>query len=136
MGSEVRQCKLCGKLFYTFGADNCPECTEKKEKEFEKVRDYIYEHPKANVVEISQETGVSEKMILGYLKEGRLTIEENSGLLLCEECGRSISTGRYCAGCSRRLEHELRSAYVEPSEKSREGSSGLGKMHIDFYDRK
>lgn len=136
MGSQVRQCKQCNKLFYSFGPVVCPDCIEKNEKDFEKVRDYIYENPQANVVEIAQETGVSEKVILAYLKEGRLTIDENNGLLLCEECSRSISTGRFCKDCARRLEHDLRGAYVSPEEKKRrEASKGMGKMHIDFSDR-
>ena len=136
MGSDVKQCKECKKLFYSFGSSFCPDCVEEIEKGFDRVKDYIYDHPKANVVEISQETNVSEKRILGYLKEGRLTIDENNGLLLCEECGRSIPTGRYCSGCSRRLEHELRGAYISPEEKKKqEASKGLGKMHINFFDK-
>lgn len=136
MGSQVKQCRQCNKLFYSFGQVYCPECLEKNEKDFEKVRDYIYENPSANVVEISNQTGVSEKMILSYLKEGRLTIDEDNGLLLCEECGRSISTGRFCKACTRKLEYELKGAYVSyEDKKKREASKGMGKMHIDFFDR-
>ncbi|MFA5675334.1 MAG: hypothetical protein WDA65_02315 [Christensenellales bacterium] len=133
MGPQVKQCRICNKLFYSFGANNCPDCTERMERDFEKVRDYIYENPNANVVEISQETGVSEKVILSYLKEGRLTIAENNGMLLCEKCNRSISTGRYCKECSRMLEYDLRGAYVPPEERKQDGAKGLGKMHTDYY---
>ncbi len=135
MGPQVKQCKICNKIFYSYGAASCPECIEQMERDFEKVRDYLYENPHANVVEITQETQVPEKVILSYLKEGRLTIAEDSGLLLCENCNRSISTGRFCKECSRKLEYELRSAYTEPKEKKEGRASGLGKMHTDFYNK-
>ncbi len=135
MDSRLKQCNICNKLFYSFGAGNCPECTEKTEKDFEKVRDYIYENQNANVVEISQKTGVSEKAILSYLKDGRLTIAEDNGLLLCENCSRSIPTGRYCKECSRMLEYDLKGAYVAPEDRKKGSAKGLGKMHIDYYDK-
>ncbi len=135
MDSQVRQCRQCRKLFQSAHSVFCTECLEETEAAFEKIKNYLYENPAANVVEISQKTGVPEKVILDFLKEGRLTIDENNGLLLCEQCGRSISTGRLCAACSRRLEHELKSAYVPPSAKKVKERKGLGKMHVDYYDR-
>ncbi len=89
MDSQVRQCRQCRKLFQSAHSVFCTECLEETEAAFEKIKNYLYENPAANVVEISQKTGVPEKVILDFLKEGRLTIDENNGLLLCEQCGRS-----------------------------------------------
>ena len=135
MGSNIQQCRQCRKLFHSFGAAYCAECVEETERDFEKVKQYLYDHPHANVVEISQDTGVSEKKVFGFLREGRLTVDERFGLLLCEECGQSISSGRFCAVCARRLESDLQSAYVPVSQKKKPERKGMGKMHIDYSDR-
>lgn len=135
MGATITQCKKCSKLYQSFGnAPYCPNCMEALEKSFELVKDYVYEHPLANAVEISQETGVPERDIFYFLKEGRLSVSENNGLLLCENCGRSIMTGRYCEACQKKLERELQSSISGAMEKSSR-RSGLGKMHVDIHDR-
>ncbi len=135
MGVSISQCKECKRLYQSFGSSYCPDCAQKLEDNFELVRKYIYDNPNANVVETSQETGVSERDILYFLKEGRLSLAEGDGLLLCENCGRSVNTGRYCEQCKRIFEKELSAVYVDPANKKQNRASGLGKMHIDFKDR-
>lgn len=40
---DVRNCKMCGKLFnYTQGMPICKACEDELEKKFFEVRDYIY----------------------------------------------------------------------------------------------
>lgn len=135
MGVTILQCKQCKRLFQSFGSSFCPDCVQKLEENFELVRKYIYDNPHANVVEISQETDVPERDILYFLKEGRLSIAEGDGMLLCENCGRSIITGRYCDHCKKIFEKELSAVYVGPEKKKQDRASGLGKMHIDLNDR-
>lgn len=135
MEATILQCKQCRRLYQSISAaPYCPHCVEKLEKKFELVKNYIYEHPNANVVEISEETGVSEKDIFYFLKEGRLSISEDNGMLLCESCGHSITTGRYCEACNKKLEREL-SASVNESMQKLNQSTGIGKMHVDFRKR-
>jgi hypothetical protein len=107
---------------------------EELDESFELVKEYIYNHPLANAVEITQETGVSEKDIFYFLKEGRLSVSENNGMLLCESCGRSIITGRYCEPCKKHLERELSASMGEAMEK-KSHPTGLGKMHVNIHDR-
>ncbi len=135
MALSVSQCKKCARLYQPLGnAPYCPTCMEELESNFDLVKAYIYEHPSANAVEISQETGVPEKDIFYFLKEGRLSVSENSGMLLCESCGRSITTGRFCDSCKKHLERELSSTLSEAIQK-KSHSSGLGKMHVNIHDR-
>lgn len=134
--ATISQCKKCSRLYQSFGnAPYCPTCMEELEKGFDLVKDYIYEHPKANAVEISQETGVAEKDIFYFLREGRLSLSEGSSLLICESCGRSIMTGRYCESCKKQLERELTSSISEAMTKAKH-PTGLGKMHVDVSERK
>jgi predicted transcriptional regulator len=89
---------------------------EEDEKDFKLVKEFIYDHENVNIVEVSQETGVSTNKILKYLKEERLILASVSGgiVLTCESCGRAIQTGRYCFSCKKELianlENELNNA--------------------------
>jgi hypothetical protein len=113
---------------------------EDLEKNFELVKNYIYDHPEANAVEISEETGVPEKDIFYFLKEGRLSVSEDNGMLRCEQCGHSITTGRYCESCRNTLERELSATLSDAMQKAKQPTGqkkqvGLGKMHINLRDR-
>ena len=142
MTGKIIQCKKCSRIFQFLGTlPYCPNCVEELESNFVLVKDYIYDHQHANVVEISKETGVPEKDIFYFLKEGRLSVSEENGMLFCEDCGCSISTGRFCESCKKKLEREFGALVNEaaqrvkqPSQKSGQ-SSGIGKMHINLRDR-
>lgn len=107
---DVRNCAKCGKLFqYIGGPPICPNCKRKEEEDFELVKNYIYENKNANMIEISNETGVSTKLIERFIREGRLMLSEDSPISLkCEKCGADIRTGRFCEACSRSLSNEIR----------------------------
>ena len=51
-------------------------------------------------------------MIKRFLREGRLEIANDEGNLVleCENCGRSIKTGRICPDCERNLASGFKSA--------------------------
>ena len=109
---DIRNCKRCGKLYNYTGFDLCPECFNKDEEDFIKIRDYIERNPQATVLEVSKATDVEVKRILDFLKEGRLILgPKNTNIsLTCERCGKKILSGRYCESCSRELEKSLKSA--------------------------
>ena len=120
MSISVKQCKRCNRIFQSYGASYCPECAAEMEEEFDKVRHYLYEHSNANVFEIVKETGVSERAVLSFLKEGRLSIGDNNGFLKCENCGAPIDSGRYCAKCIKRLGNALDSDLANQSARELE----------------
>lgn len=122
---EVRVCKNCRRLFnYIYGPELCPECikltsrdeiaransektarlkpalTEDEEK-FERVRDYIMHHPRATIVQISEENGISPMKLLEWIREDRLEFSEDSkdAWFTCVSCGAKIKSGRYCNRC-------------------------------------
>ncbi|HCC07444.1 MAG TPA: MerR family transcriptional regulator [Clostridiales bacterium] len=97
---DIKNCRKCGKVFSYTGNIHCPECVEKEEEEFKMVKDYIYDHPKCSVYEVSEITGVAVRNIVNFLKQDRLeSVEGLSSLLVCEKCGQSIKSGRYCPKC-------------------------------------
>jgi len=109
---DVRNCRKCGKIFnYIGGAPICPACREEEEKVFQKVKEYLYENPGASLTQVSIDLDVSVELIRRFLKDGRLEITNDDGNLIleCENCGRSIKTGRYCFECEKELSAGLKS---------------------------
>lgn len=130
---EVRNCVRCGRLFqYVSGPPICNVCKQKEEESFQLVKEYIYEHKNANMIEVSNETGVSVKLIERFLREGRLVLTEDSPIYLkCENCGKEIKTGRFCQACSMNLSNEMRmSTRAEEVPSNRVESADKNKMRF------
>ena len=50
---NVRNCKKCGKLFnYMSGMPICPACKDAAEKQFQSVKKFIRENPRADIKDI------------------------------------------------------------------------------------
>ncbi|KXZ39056.1 flagellar operon protein TIGR03826 [Alkalithermobacter thermoalcaliphilus JW-YL-7 = DSM 7308] len=109
---ELINCSKCGRTFGSVNGEKyCSKCRDDDYDDFVKVRDYLYDNPKSTIKEVSEETGVSEKKILKFLKEERIEIaEEANAILSCERCGKSIKSGRYCETCKLALQKELETA--------------------------
>lgn len=135
---EVRNCAKCGRIFqYLVGIPICPKCKEKEEQDFQLVKTYIYDNKNANMMEVSNQTGVSMKLIERFIREGRLMLSEDSPIFLkCEKCGTQIRTGRFCQSCSTSLSNEMRmgSNQVEP-EVAKFNDPNKNKMHFLNKDR-
>ena len=100
---EIKECAICGKLFQSLGTSICPPCSGEVDRDFLAVRDYIYNTQEGvNVNDILENTGVSEKIVLYLMKEGRLSQDDMKieGYLKCAVCGAPISGGRLCSKCS------------------------------------
>ncbi|SCY86939.1 TIGR03826 family flagellar region protein [Alkaliphilus peptidifermentans] len=128
---DLRNCSKCGRVFAFKGSDICSRCATDDEGDFKKVKDYLYDHPGASVKEVSEETEVTEKQILRYLRENRIEIREESNFFLdCERCGKPIRSGRFCEICTVELKKEFQSV-MKPRSVEKKVESGLKtKMHI------
>ncbi|WHH57111.1 hypothetical protein [Petroclostridium sp. X23] len=115
---EIRNCRRCGKIFQTNGIlKMCPSCKEQDEHQFDRIREYLSLHPRANMYEVAYDLDISVSEIRRYLKEHRLVIVENdNGFLSCERCGKSIQSGQYCDECVQKLSHGFKVAF-KPQEK-------------------
>lgn len=122
---ELKQCPRCKKFFqYISGAPICLECKTQEEKEFTRVKEYLKENPKATLANLSEDLEIPVERITKFLKEGRLEVAPNSGIALqCEQCGRPITSGRYCKNCTSQLENDLKGSYNELKEKGNTSSS-------------
>lgn len=114
---EVRNCKGCGRLFnYMSGPPLCASCMAALDAKFEKVKEYVYDHPGVGIQEVSEEMEVSVSQIKQWIREERLSFAEDSMIgLECEGCGVTIKTGRFCKSCKDKLAKGLTDLY--PTEK-------------------
>lgn len=115
---DVRNCRKCRKLYnYIGGAQICPTCQALLEEDFQKVKSYLREHPKATMVVISEENGVSVQQIKQWIREERLSFTEDSPVAIeCENCGAMIRTGRYCKTCKAILATSMNEAIKKPKK--------------------
>lgn len=102
---EMANCRKCKKLFAKIRSQICTDCEREEEELFLVVQDYLRDHPKATIGEVSEATGATAKKILGYLRDGR--IETVTGELNCRDCGEKISTGHFCATCAEKASREM-----------------------------
>lgn len=109
----LANCKECGRLFVKVTSDICPDCQRKEEEEFNLVKEYLKNHPNANLSEIMEATGVSENRISKFIRIGRLSIKPT-----CEACGKPIDSGRFCPECRLKLLSEVR--HIMGSTKTKE----------------
>lgn len=128
---RILNCKECGKLFQYDGISKlCFQCRRADEEDFRKVKDYLYEFPKETVTTVAIETEVPEEKILRYLREGKLEISAESGILLeCESCGEGIRSGRYCDKCAMELDRGLRSGLEDRASEATERRKSSLRMH-------
>lgn len=135
---DLRNCIKCGRVFAYQGFEVCSRCLDDEEADFKKVKEYLYDYPGATVIEVSEETGVSEKKILRYLREGRIEIREEDNLLLdCERCGRAIRSGRFCDECIAKMQKEFTTALkprqIRSDEPSKPKPSTKSKTDNKMY---
>lgn len=134
---DVRNCKECGKIFnYLSGPPLCPACMRELDKKFEKVKEYIYDHPGAGVQEVSDENGVTTAQIRTWIRQERLAFAEDSPIgIECENCGAIIKTGRFCKLCKDKMANNFNNVYKKPmAEPKKKDSRENGRMR--FLDKK
>lgn len=118
-------CSICGRFFELNGFRAvCPNCIEKDMNEFNRIRDYLYVHPRAKIFEVSTNLDIPVPVIKRYLREGRLEIIEKQNLFLkCEKCGKPVCSGTQCEDCQKQSAHDFKTAFA---------GSALGKGKISY----
>lgn len=111
MKFELKNCAECGVVFSSVqGVSICLKCRRVHDDEYTLVKDFVYANPDVTVLEVMEETGVSEEEIIRFLKEGRLELTGKDGaeLLKCERCDKPIRVGRFCTECTEKMSRQLK----------------------------
>lgn len=64
-------CARCGNFKRTQEGHFCNECEEKNRKDVKEIQDYLYEHPKASLADVSLDVGIPIR-VLNVLVQERL----------------------------------------------------------------
>ena len=127
-------CPRCGRVFKKMRSPVCPACEKKDEEQFQLIREYLDENPRATITECSEGTGISTKRILAYIREGRLMVPENmQGLLQCKRCGKDVDMGTYCKDCQKKMEQDLSNAYADKAAEQKEEEPLKKQRGIRFH---
>lgn len=110
----------------------CPKCIEKREREFERCRDYLRDNPKTNLTGLSEATDVPVQQIIRFIIEGRLIISTANPNLFynCDRCGSPIRAGRLCQDCQQQLGSEVEKMVQKQEKKSTRTSDARHSYRI------
>ncbi len=121
----LMNCKKCSRLFHSKnGATLCSRCNVTVDDDFSKVRNFIYDNPSLGLKDVSDATGVEVASILKWIREEKIILANDSGIKLCEKCGASIMSGKYCSACVKKIRDSLT---IDPSDFQSDDYRG---MHI------
>lgn len=84
-----QMCKRCNCIFEVNNKGYCDKCSDRNEKDFNKILDYLDKFPDAIVLEIIDKTGVSFKTLNRFVAEGGISYKESNIRL------EDIETGEY-----------------------------------------
>ena len=133
---NLRNCARCGKMFnYIGGQPICDPCKKAIEEDFQKVKQYIVDNPRAGLKQIADDNGVTSKQIQQWIREERLMFTSDSPLQIqCENCGASIQTGRYCAKCKASMANNLNTSFAKPQPAVQQPVKKESKAGMHFLD--
>ncbi len=129
----LKKCKKCKKIFApTMNSKVCPACIQKEEEQYKIVKDYLWDHPGATILQIHEATGISEKLIQKFVREGRfLQINGVDLMVECERCGKKISSGRFCTECRNKLKDGIDKVKSVSSKELLAKKKADDKMYIN-----
>jgi hypothetical protein len=79
---KYKKCKCCGILYLKLLNNGvCLSCVETGLYDYTRIRDYIREHPKVTLAEVSRALKIGVSAIVRFIDEGRLEIVKNSNEL-------------------------------------------------------
>ena len=89
------------------------------------VRSYLYEHQGENALQVSEATGVPRNAIMTFLRQGKISLAENSRSLLhpCKQCGALIENGDLCYECKVKKMNSILHPEAPSTKKNMSGYS-------------
>ncbi|WP_411335127.1 TIGR03826 family flagellar region protein [Metabacillus indicus] len=108
---ELSNCPECYSLFVrTSFKTVCDTCHKKEERHYEAVYSFLKQsrNRTATLVTTAEETGVSEDLILKFIRQGKIQLANFPNLgYPCQKCGTLIRENKLCLTCSKDLKTQL-----------------------------
>ena len=130
--SRVRQCAVCGKVFYSlWNYTVCDKCRAKINDTEEQIREFVMKNCNATIIEIAEEFNVSVAFVRRMIDEGKLDLKKTV-VIRCRGCGTEIAAGTYCAKCRDKMKRQIDVA----KERILENMRKQGKIDGGISNRK
>jgi flagellar operon protein (TIGR03826 family) len=131
---ELTNCPKCGEIFVQSQFRTiCQKCWKEEEAAYETVYQYIRkrENRTATMEQVVEATGIEEGLLLKFIKEGRLKLNQFPNLgYPCEKCGKSIRQGRLCDACTEDLRKQIQ---VHSREEERQKELAKKEKHATYF---
>lgn len=115
--NNLKNCNKCGRMFSApNNEDLCERCRDSYNSELRQIKDFLYESPNAQIREIAEGTGISTKIILRFIKEGKIILASDDDASKCERCGAHIHHGRFCNKCVQDLTQGLKAGFEDKNK--------------------
>jgi len=137
----LTKCTECGKFFgNSNGEDVCDSCKvvggnydeieNLDEVLFQETRNYVYDNPNVSPEDVIAHLGekgltITRKIIMDYVRNGLIVLVSVEGKITCEDCGRTILSGRFCPTCTRKKEASMGAPTLERREEEEEAHGGM-----------
>ena len=121
---ELYVCQRCKKLTQSLVAGVCTNCYKSQIADFQRVKEYLWEHPNTKLQVVAKECNVSVSQIREWIKEEKLELFNLDPSITCKRCGQPIFQGCYCDFCKKQLFAEFQSQ-AEPDTKNKAEKQGM-----------
>nr|WP_246861245.1 TIGR03826 family flagellar region protein [Bacillus sp. REN3] len=117
----MTNCPQCGEIFVKNKfRDTCEKCWKAEQDAYDTVSKFIKkrENRTASILQVEEGTGVSEELILKFIKTGKLQIAQFPNLgYPCDKCGSIIRQGKLCSKCAGEIKADLKAHEHEETRK-------------------
>lgn len=123
---DLSNCPECGEIYIKSKfREVCEKCWKAEEAAYDTVYKFMRkrENRAATMLQVVEATGVSEALILKFIKNGKLQITQFPNLgYPCDKCGKIIRTGKLCEGCASEILEDLKNHEREEEFKQKMNS--------------
>lgn len=133
---QLDNCPSCGALYLRDQIDRCLACYQAHEAAFKKIEAFLRhpEHRNASLEDVHRFTGVAQKAIADFIREGRILPSDYPNLgYPCAHCRQPIKRHILCETCYRDFTSDAQVILDEakaspPVDKWAAGSAQYWKM--------
>ncbi|RKN78873.1 flagellar protein [Paenibacillus ginsengarvi] len=128
---NLSNCPQCGKVYVTNHYKLCANCLRDIEDQYRKCVDYLRQNRRCNLNELSEGTGVSIRMIIRFIREGRISTKDAPNVQTpCESCGEPIRDGTLCVGCRSKLSRDVQHMHEDTRRKEGLDMNEFGNTYM------
>jgi flagellar operon protein (TIGR03826 family) len=129
--SQLDNCPNCGQIYIKNAfREVCENCYKQEEADYQTVYKYIRQRQNrtATMEQVVNETGVSEALIVKFIRKGRIQLSQFPHLgYPCDRCGTLIREEKLCVSCKKDIQTQL-TQVVREEERQLE-LKNLGKTY-------